>query len=331
MLTIKKIAEMAQVSRTTVSRVLNDSGYVSEEARKRVLAVIEETGYVPSQHAKSLRTKKTKVIGVILPKLSTETSGRIVNGMNDVFQEHGYQILLTSTNLDVQKEMEYLRLLKSRQVDGVILIATNINSKLKEEINQLNLPFVAIGQDISGVSCVTYNDYEAAKAMTELLIAKGRKNLAFIGVDESDRAVGYDRKQGFIDAIKKHGLLLREEWMEKGKFDIESGYEAMKQIIHKAGGGPFPDAVFGVTDRIAIGAMQFLREKGLQIPKDISVAGIGASEISRFVHPPLTTMDYENEKAGQQAAQILLEQINTNKEREKKVKLNYRLLERDSI
>src|SRR5690606_35553402 len=122
MVTIKEIAEMAGVSRTTVSRVLNNSGYVSEDARKRVEKVIEETGYVPSEQAKSLRTKKTKVIGVILPTIQTETPSRIVTGVGKELSKNGYQILLANTNLDKQKEVDYLDLLRLRQVDGIILI-----------------------------------------------------------------------------------------------------------------------------------------------------------------------------------------------------------------
>lgn len=322
---------MANVSRTTVSRVLNDSGYVSDEARERVLAVIQETGYVPSQQAKSLRTKETKIIGVILPKLSTETSSRIVNGMNEVLQEHGYHILLTSTNLEFQKEIEYIRLLKSRQVDGIVLVATNVNPTLTDEIINADIPFVAIGQEIPGVSCVANNDYGAAAEMTELLIAKGIEAIGFIGVDESDQAVGYARKQGFMDTMKKHKLPLKEEWIQKAEFDMQSGYDAMKKIGSEKGDSPLPRAILCVTDRLAIGAMQYLREKGLHIPNDISVTGMGASEISRIVQPALTTIDFENEKVGQKAAHFLLEQINSNKTKDIKGEINYRLLKGESI
>ncbi|WP_174734398.1 LacI family DNA-binding transcriptional regulator [Mesobacillus harenae] len=330
MLTIKEIAEMAGVSRTTVSRVLNDSGYVSDEARKRVVKVIEETGYIPSQQAKSLRTKKTKVIGVVIPKLGTETSGRLVNGMNEVFSKYGYQILLTSSNLEPQKEIEYLRLLKSRQVDGIILSATTISDELITEIHQLKMPFVAVGQNIPGVANVIYDDFNASKAMTGLLIERGRKNIAFIGVPESDQAVGIERKQGFIKQMEKHNLLIRPEWMAIADFSITSGYHAMSKIIENAAGW-VPDGVFCVTDRMAIGAMQYLKEAGHRVPDDISVAGIGASDISKYFQPALTTMDYENEVAGQEAAQILLAQIEKSENFQKTITLNGRLIERDSI
>lgn len=331
MLTIKQIAEMANVSRATVSRVLNDSGYVSSEAKSRVLKVIEETGYVPSQHAKSLRTKQSKVIGVILPKISTETSSRVVDGLNNVLQERGYQILLTATNLDPQKEVEYLRLLKSRQVDGIILLATNINDELMNEIKQLNMPFVAIGQEIPDVASVTYDDYHAAKSMIQTIIARGYKEIAFIGVDESDRAVGVLRKQGFLDALKENKLSTRKEWMVKTQFDISSGYDAMKWIMENSRDGNIPQAVFAVTDRIAIGAMQYLKEKGYTIPEQMAIAGMGAADLSQYIEPALTTIEYENQKAGEEGARILLDQIETNESSVQKVILGYRLIERPSI
>lgn len=151
MLTIKQIAEMAEVSRSTVSRFLNNSGYVSEEAGKRIDKVIKETGYIPSEHAKSLRTKKTKVIGVILPTIHTETSSKIVSGIDRELAKQGYQILLANTNLDKEKEMEYLNLLKVRQVDGIILVATNTEAPLIKRIKELNIPVVAIGQELKGI------------------------------------------------------------------------------------------------------------------------------------------------------------------------------------
>ncbi|HEO8420309.1 LacI family DNA-binding transcriptional regulator [Niallia sp. FSL W8-0635] len=328
MATIKEIAERASVSRTTVSRVINNSGYVSEDAKSRVLKAIEETGYIPSEYAKSLRTKKTKVIGVILPKISTETSSRLVKGLDEVFAKEGYQILLTNTNLDPEKEIEYLRLLKSRHVDGIILSATIINEPLVEEINQLNIPFVTVGQHISGISNVLFDDYQASKDMVHLMIKKGYKEIAFIGVDEEDHSVGYLRKIGYLDAMKENNLPVEESWVQKGIFDVDSGYHCMSQIMKFSKQNPV--AVLAVTDRLAIGAMQYIKEAGLSIPDEIAIAGMGDSELSRFISPPLTTIDFSMEYVGSEAAGLLLEQINgSNTEEIRKIK--YRLIERSSI
>ncbi|ETI66848.1 LacI family DNA-binding transcriptional regulator [Neobacillus vireti] len=329
MLTIKEIAERANVSRTTVSRVINNSGSVSEEARRRVLKVIEETGYVPSENAKSLRTKKTKVIGVILPKISTETSSRLVKGLDDIFAKEGYQILLANTNLNPEKEIEYLRLLKSRHVDGIILSATNINRPLVEEIYQLKIPFVTVGQYITGLANVLFDDYQASKDMVNLLIKNGYKNIAFIGVSEKDRSVGHLRKIGYMDAMKDHHLPVEESWIQKGIFNVDSGYECMKPIMEDS--KIKPDAVLAVTDRLAIGALQYIKEKGLSIPDDIAVAGMGASELSKYISPALTTIDFSMEDAGREAASLLLEQINGENYQETIRMIKYRFMEGSSI
>lgn len=329
MATINEIAERASVSRTTVSRVINNSGYVSEDAKKRVLKAIEETGYIPSENAKSLRTKKTKVIGVILPKISTETSSRLVKGLDEVFAKEGYQILLTNTNLDPEKEIEYLRLLKSRHVDGIILSATIINQPLVEEISQLNIPFVTVGQQISGISNVLFDDYQASKDLVNLMIKKGYNQIAFIGVDEEDRSVGYLRKAGYLDAMKENNLPVEDSWIQKGIFDVDSGYHCMSQVMKFSKQKPV--AVLAVTDRLAIGAMQYIKDAGLSIPDEMAVAGMGASELSRFISPALTTIDFSMEEVGSEAAGLLLEQINGRNTQEKNRKIKYRLIERSSI
>lgn len=328
MITIKEIAEMAKVSRSTVSRALNNSGYVGEDARKRIEKVIEETGYAPSEHAKSLRTKKTKVIGVILPTIQTETSSKVVTGIGKELSKHGYQILLANTNLDKDKELEYLDLLKARQVDGIIFIATNTEPNLLQKVNELNIPLVMIGQVAEGIAHVVYDNYYAARELTSFFINKGHERIAFIGVDETDRAVGYLRKKGYYDEMKANNLEMEDNWVQKGVFDIDSGHEAMERICTNSGN--LPTATFAVTDRLAIGAMSYLKEHGIKVPNDMAIAGIGNSEISQYLDPPLTTIDYKNEAAGTEAAKQILSFIH-GKNSNKKIVLDYRLIIRDSV
>ncbi|MBP1971380.1 LacI family sucrose operon transcriptional repressor [Virgibacillus natechei] len=328
MVTIKDIAQMANVSRSTVSRVLNNSGYVSEDARERVEKVIEETGYVPSEYAKSLRTKKTKVIGVILPTIQTETPSRIVTGLGKELEKHGYQILLTNTNLDKDKELEYLDLLKMRQVDGIILIATNTEPKLIKKIKQVDIPVVIVGQESEEAMCVSYDDYHAARELTSFLISKGHVKIAFIGVNETDHAVGYLRKKGFFDEMESRLLPVEKDWIQQGIFDIDSGHASMERIITDS--QHQPTATIAVTDRLAIGAMSYLKKQGIQIPEAMAIAGIGASEMSQYIDPPLTTIDYQNEKAGTEAAKQILARIYSQKIQEKII-LDYRLIIRNSV
>lgn len=329
MITIKEIAKLANASSSTVSRVLNDSGYVSEETRKRVLNVIEKTGYIPSEHAKSLRTKKTSVIGVIIPRLSTDTTSRMVNAINDELARKGYQIILTNTNLQPEKEIAYIKLLRSRQVDGIILLATNVNEALTEEVKDLSIPIVAVGQEIPNVSVIVNNDYEAAKEMTNHMIENGHRNIAFIGVPESDKAVGIDRRKGYLSALKEANIPVNEQWITYANFDYQSGYEAMREIMEQT--EKIPTAVLAVTDTIAIGAMQYLHEKNTAVPQDIAVAGMGNSKVSQYIAPSLTTIDFLNEQTGVKAAQLILEIINGNKKSPKKVLMKYRMVIRDSV
>lgn len=328
MTTINDIAKMANVSRTTVSRALNNSGYVSEDVRKKIMSIVEETGYMPSVSAKSLRTKRSGVIGIILPRISTETASRLVNGINDVLSKQGFQILLTDTELQKDKEIEYIRLLKSRQVDGIILSATNINDELLQTIQDVDLPFVSLGQDFPGVTSVVYDDYAASVDVTNMLIQKGYDKIAFIGVGEEDPSVGYERKQAYLQTMAKHDLPVQNHWVETGDFSIESGYEGMKRILQSTEAQP--NAVFAVTDRMAIGAMEYLKEQGYRIPEDVAVTGIGASVMSKYVSPSLTTVDYFNKEAGEEAARALVGQLQ-GKNTSKKIKNSYRLILRDSV
>lgn len=329
MTTINDIAQMAKVSRTTVSRALNSSGYVSEDVRKRIMKIVEETGYMPSQSAKSLRTKRSGVIGIILPRLSTETSTRVVNGINEALAKEGFQILLTDTELDKQKEIDYIRLLKTRHVDGIILLATNVNDELIKTIQNVDIPVLAIGQELPGVPSLVYDDYHAAADLTNMLIHKGHEKIAFIGVTREDPSVGGLREQAYRDKMKDHDLHVDESWMGRGDFSIESGYEQMKFILKNCKGNE-PSALFAVTDRMAIGAMEYLKEQGYSIPDDIAVVGIGASSMSKYITPSLTTIDYHNKEAGEKAAQLLLRQLK-NEEIDGKFELTYRLILRNSV
>ncbi|KON84520.1 DNA-binding protein [Rossellomorea marisflavi] len=326
--TIKEVAKMAEVSSATVSRFLNNSGYVGEEARKRILKVIEETGYVPSENAKSLRTKQTKVIGVILPKISTETSSRLVRGLDEVLAKEGYQILLANSGLSAEKEIEHLRLLKSRDVDGIILSATTNGAGLKAEIQRLDIPVVVVGQEVDDTPNVIFDEYQAAKDMVKHLIDHGHERIGFIGVSEEDPAVGVLRKKGYLQAMQERNLPIEESWIEKGIFDVESGAVAMERMM---GAAIPPTAVFAVTDRLAIGAMNYVKSIGLRIPEDIAFAGIGASELSRYITPSLTTMDYQNKESGRVAAGLILEAIKSGGNSPEKRLINVRLLQGDSV
>ena len=330
-LNIIDIAKLAGVSKSTVSRYLNN-GYVGAESREKIKKVIDETGFMPQSYAKSLRTGKTNLIGVIVPKISTETAPRVVQGITEVLSENNYDVLIANTNLSVEKEFEYLNIFKNNQVDGVIFMGTKITPRHKEIMNKLNVPIVVVAQYMDNYPCVYHDDFNAAKYMTEYLIGKGHKNIGFIGVYEEDRSVGLERENGYIAALKENDLEVDMENLKLGDFSYESGYELTKKLIKKKN---IPTAIFAVTDNLAIATIDCLKDNGLNVPEDVAVVSIGDTRISQVVSPKLTTIHYNYKTSGRKSAEIMIELlksgIRTSKTIKKDIKLSYRLIERNSV
>ena len=188
-MTISEIALRAGVSKAAVSRYLNN-GYVSSEKREAIRRVIEETGYVPSQQAQTLRTGKSRMVGVVVPRIDSESISRVVAGISKVLEAQGYRLLPAHTDNNIQKELEYLEVFRSGNVDGVILVATILSAAHKQALGALGVPAVLAGQRMEGMSCVYHDDKGAARAVTELLLQGGRRRIGYIGVTPRDKAAG---------------------------------------------------------------------------------------------------------------------------------------------
>lgn len=305
---IKEISKLANTSPSSVSRVINSSGYVKEEVKKRILKVLEETGYRPNAFAKALHSKKSHTIGVILPKINATSSGENVSGIDQFFSAKGYSLLLGNTDHQVQKELAFLDLFKEKQVDGIIFIATELTAEHQDKFNKLGIPVVIIGQESAeNIPCVLFDEYQASKAMTQHLLATGKQRIAFIGVDEWDISVGILRHRGYCDALKEHNLAADPQLFAKGDFTHQSGFTACRQIMEK--NNPMPDAIFAASDKMAIGAMSYLFTIGLRVPEDISVCGVGGGTLAEFYNPKLTTLAYDYKQSGIVAAELLFQQL----------------------
>ncbi|MCR5654070.1 MAG: LacI family DNA-binding transcriptional regulator [Lachnospiraceae bacterium] len=326
-MTIGDIAKMAGVSPAAVSRFLND-GYVSDEKREKIKEAIEKTGYVPSRQAQQLRTKRTKLIGVIIPKIDSDSISRIVAGISEELADEGYQLLLANTDNDAKNEIKYLRTFRQNFVDGVILIATSVTAEHRKIIKSMKIPVVAVGQKVDFVSSIYHDDYGAAYAVTEEILKKGHKKVAFIGVPDWDIAVGCERLRAFRDCLADHEVPLQEEWILKGMFDMENGYENTKTLMEAK---DRPDAIFCATDTIALGAVHFLNEHKIKIPEDVAVCGVGNGRTARVIEPPLTTADYFYRESGKEGAKMLLEKIENPKSPILAVMLGYEIIERESL
>ncbi len=320
-MTINEIAKMAGVSRATVSRYLND-GYVSEEKKERIAGVIAETGYIPSSQAQMLRSKKTGLIGVIIPKISSDSIGRMVDGIGEELAKEGYQLLLASTNNNEREEVRYLQTFRNNYVDGVILIGTIFRKEHRKALEELEVPVVILGQQYEGYACVYQDDCHSARDVAELL-TKSCRHIAYIGVTPRDKAVGAARKKGFQTALSSKGL---EPVAEKQiAFRMEEGYQAMRQIVETIS---YIDGVFCATDMIAAGALQYLREAGLQ--RKVCVTGMGDSRIATILQPSLSTVHFHYKSSGREAARLLIEMLQKSEDVRKEIKMGYQIIERDS-
>ena len=321
-MTIAEIAEKAGVSKSAVSRYLNN-GYISEKKRSVIQKVIEETGYIPSTQAQTLRTGKSRMIGVIVPRIDSDSISRIIAGISEVLEENNYRLLLANTQNRPEKELEYLDVFKNGNVDAVIFIATILTNAHKKAIKNCNVPIVLLGQQMNDVSCIYNDDFGAAYELTNLLIKHNRYKLGYIGVTNKDKAAGLERFSGFKKAYN-----IADDYIEISDFTLDGGYNAAKRLLNRKSE---INGLFCATDTIAIGVMKFLKERNFKIPEDIAVVSIGDSKLSQIVSPQLTTAQYYYSDSGKQAAKHILNMINKQDNHMIQVKFGFELCIRETI
>lgn len=324
---ISDIAALAGVSKAAVSRYFND-GYLSEEKRTAIERAVRETGYVPNVQAQTLRTRRSGQIGVVIPRLSSESVARVTDGISQVLSEKGYQLILATTANDPAKEVEYLELLRHHHVEGVIFLASVFTPDHERILQNMHVPVVIVGQEYGGCSCVCHDDRGAAKALTALLLARGARRPACIGVTKRDRAAGAERCAGFLDALREAGIEPRERDMACAEFSIDSGYEKAGELLSRPDA---PDALFCATDNIAAGAMRWCLEHGLRIPEDVLLCGVGDSKMAGVTAVPLTSAHLFYHTAGEEAARLLLTELRRHAPGGRRtLRLGYELMERAS-
>lgn len=324
-MTINEIAELAGVSRATVSRYLNQ-GYVSEEKRERIRKVIDETGYQPSTQAQMLRTRKTKLIGVIIPKIDSHTISRMVGGISLVLAKRGYQLLLANTENNEQEELKYLKLFRENHVDGVILTGTIFTNKHRQVLKNYQVPIVILGQHLAGYSCVYQDDFQASRELASRML-KRCSCLCYAGVTLQDEAVGRGRQEGFWTALREAGREMDESLVAEASFLVESGKQAAAELLQRH---PEMDGLLCATDDIAVGAILYLKHQGKRVPEDIRVAGFGDTQITQIVEPNLTTVHYYYKTSGEEAARLLLDLLEADKPVYREMKMGYEVIERTS-
>jgi len=308
--TIKDIARELGISPSTVSRALKDHPDISSKTKEAVNALAAKLNYQPNIVALNLRQKKTFTIGVVIPELVHFFFSTVISGIEDVAYEAGYSVILSQSNESYEREKKDIKALFNSRVDGM-LISISRETKNFEHIESViakGIPVVFYDRTFKGPdsSNVIVDDYVGAKEAVTHLIEQGYKRIAFLEASPG-LIVTADRKQGYLDAIKEHGLEMREAFIQECAIgSLEEGKRATKKLLNMP---VSPDAVFAANDLMATGAMQSIKEKGLSIPQDIGVVGFSNWSFGSLIEPPLTTVDQPGYEMGQEAARLLIRQI----------------------
>lgn len=330
-MTIKDVAKAAGVSPAAVSRYLN-GGSLSEEKKKIIKKTIEETGYRPTVAAQMMRTGKQKQVGVLVPKIYSDSVAQIVEGATDRLQGQGYVVVLGDTGSDEVKELDYMALMEANQASGIIIMGTTVTPVREDAYRSCKIPVVVTGQNISGIPCVYHDDFNAAKALMSRILERKRSNIAYIGVTDKDPQAGKARRLGVEAAFSEAKRPLEDLIVRITDFDAKGGYEATRSLLKT---NPHLDGLMCATDTIALGAMRALFESGRTPGKEVSIAGIGDSWTDTYSLIPLTTAHFFYRQCGEDAAQMLLSVIEDSNNDvpipARQMCLEYQIIDRGSI
>ena len=327
-MTIKEIAGLAGVSSAAVSRYLN-GGYISEEKKERIRKVIEETGYHPSAQARILRTKRACLVGVVVPKINSESISRVTAGIGQVLSSRGYQMLLASTDNRPEKEIEYLKLFENYRVEGIILIGTVITAEHRKFLKNAKVPVVVVGQYTKYANCIYHDDYGAGKAMGKLAASlnqrSGGGHIAYIGVTREDKAAGAAREDGFRAGLKSAGIELDGDYVRLSEFRTDSGYNAVLALLEEKDD---IDIISCATDTIAAGAIEALHayEKRGMAHRRVTVTGFGDNQLLKAVSGGIPTIHFGYKTSGIRSAELLLDVIERGEKIPIEMKLGFRLV-----
>jgi LacI family transcriptional regulator len=304
------VANLAGVSQTTVSHVLNNTDIaVPAETRERILRAMEALGYEPNITARSLRTNKTYTMATIIPDITNPFYPAFQRGIQNVAEQQDYDLIMYNTDGIAEKEQKCLRSVRQRRVDGVIAVLFNLSAKDLFPLLEMNIAVVRLeaAKKRSGdypLDNLYVDNVAAADTAVSYLIEKGHCRIAII---VGQRGPGHFRILGYRQALARHNLPIDERLIRSGEFAEEDGYQSTQALLKLS---PLPTAIFAANDLMAIGAVTAIREAGLRVPDDISVVGFDNIPTAKLVNPALTTIAQHQEELGRRAAEMLFERLN---------------------
>ncbi|WP_025762050.1 LacI family DNA-binding transcriptional regulator [Dyadobacter tibetensis] len=308
--TIKDVAKALNISISTVSRALRNKPDVNQETRQSVLRMVEELEYQPNQIALSLITQKTHTIGVIIPNLDYFFS-MAVRGIDDMALETGYTVMICQSNESYARELVNTQRLMKGHVDGLIVSnsSDSINTEQYQRLLSKNFPIVffdRVSSELDATSVVLDNISGATQAVTHL-IEQGCRRIAYLA-GPANLSISQQRMIGYKHTLEKYGLAIDESLIVFSEFDREFAYRSTLALIDSPNR---PDAIFGVSDRLIVGAQLAIKERGLRIPEDIALVGFNDEPVVSLLTPPISSVAQSAFEMGRMAAKLLVEQLNS--------------------
>lgn len=313
-LTLEEIGQIAGVSRSTVSRVINDHPNIRPAVRQRVESIIRETGYQPNSAARSLASSQSRVFGLVMPSILKSAFADpyyplVIQAISHACNQHDYTAALFLFQTLEEEEKTSQRIVASGMIDGLVVTADTIESAFVSKIQQYDIPFVQIGRppeaSAAHISYVDADNEAGAYLATSHLIQLGYRRICQLATLHN--TAGADRDAGYRHALADRGLPIDESLIEVSDFSEAGGYQAMRALLDKQ-----PEAVVAQSDAIALGAIRAIRDRGLNVPDDIAVVGFDDMPLAGSANPPLTTVRQPIARTGTLAVETLIDIVKTS-------------------
>ncbi|AIU78456.1 MULTISPECIES: catabolite control protein A [Bacillus] len=328
-ITIYDVAREANVSMATVSRVVNGNPNVKPTTRKKVLEAIDRLGYRPNAVARGLASKKTTTVGVIIPDISSIFYSELARGIEDIATMYKYNIILSNSDQNLEKELHLLNTMLGKQVDGIVFMGGNITDEHVEEFKRSPVPIVlAASVEEQGETPSVAIDYEQAiYDAVKLFIDKGHRDIAFVSGPMQEPINRSKKLQGYKRALEEAAIPFNEQFAAEGDYTYDSGMEALQSLM---GLDRKPTAILSATDEMALGIIHAAQDQGLSIPDDLDIIGFDNTRLSLMVRPQLSTVVQPTYDIGAVAMRLLTKLMNKEPVEEHIVELPHRIELRQS-
>ena len=325
---MKDVAELAGVSLSTVSRVINDSSLVSKETALKVKKAINELDYQINESARALRTNISNLVGMIGAGMDNPFLMKVLKGIEAEAIKENYNIIYGDSDGELEQELYYINMLKQKKIDGLIIITADFTDELIKAVRESEIPTVFASGYIQepDLAAVTVNNVKAAEDVSEYLFSLG-EYFCIIRGPFRDSVASDERMQGVVNKYKEKGIELKDKYVAEGDFTFESGYHAAETLFKQ---NENIESIFAFSDQMAIGAMRYCFDHNIRIPEDVSIVGFDDIETARYIKPSLSSVFQSGTELGTESMKMLLKMMKGKTIEDNKVFVPHKLIKRES-